>query len=693
MISIERILLTTLLVAFAVNVFAVETGLKTTDNGKAPGRGLKMKKSKVPTFEIHSAKGGIPRLEVGVEATLEAAALTPLSATVPESHLKPVSRQPQIPLVDFDARKAGITTATTPKNVVDGKPMAIPEVKALVTIPDPTVQESKVEAQKLRELSPAESRLLEAQISLESHDSPDTALGLLVDLLDDKMVATEARYTYALAARKLGLHSEFRSWLMKIAVEGKSKEWSKIATEALAREVEALEINDMKILHDLVTKYEVETDGNDAYNFYRAKYFLETGDLGQVEDALKYIPEKSKYTKDALMISALSSYRTGKIDKAATDLQMLISKAEKSDSLYSIAALTLARIQFQKGQYKEAFQSYLKVDRGSHLWLQAMVEQAWAQILTEDYEGAAGNMFSLHTDFFKNAFAPESYTVRSVAYLNLCQYGDGIQVLSNLRNKYGPVIGRLMEYQKSKTSPQDYYETVRTWLKNSEQKVVDGLPRSYIVELARHPSFMKAQMQINNFEDEIEAFNKANLALIQKEKDLIKRQNDIKGEIAKVRELKNGGKVSAAQLKVDTDGFERKLASLKAQHQLANRARGFIKDARVRAQARIEKEKVVLKEKASVALKKRFELLIADLTHVLEQNEVLQYETLAGAGEHLRSQSAGAEANTKERTQLKPEADKSVKWKFKGEIWEDEVGHYRSSLKNVCPKDDKVAAY
>ena len=58
-----------------------------------------------------------------------------------------------------------------------------------------------------------------------------------------------------------------------------------------------------------------------------------------------------------------------------------------------------------------------------------MVESAWTQILGEDYEGAAGNMFSLHTDFFKNAFSPESYVVRTVGYLNLCQYGDGAQVL------------------------------------------------------------------------------------------------------------------------------------------------------------------------------------------------------------------------------------------------------------------------
>src|SRR5690606_11983436 len=139
------------------------------------------------------------------------------------------------------------------------------------------------------------------------------------------------------------------------------------------------------------------------------------------------------------------------------------------------------RIYFQKNNYKEASANYLKVDRQSPLWLQAMTEQAWTQILQGDYEGAAGNMFSLHTDFFKNAFAPETYTVRSIAYLNLCQHGDGLQVLASLRKRYGPILGRLEKYRKEKIKPADYYETVRTWLKNPNLKEVDSLPRSFIV--------------------------------------------------------------------------------------------------------------------------------------------------------------------------------------------------------------------
>jgi hypothetical protein len=86
-------------------------------------------------------------------------------------------------------------------------------------------------------------------------------------------------------------------------------------------------------------------------------------------------------------------------------------------------------------------------------------------------------------------------------------------------------------------------------------------------------------------------------------------------------------------------------------------------------------------------LQKRFKELHTSLDRVLGQTDVLQYELFSGAGEHIRYQMAGGDVNDKERDQLKVQDGKSLHWKTKGEVWEDEVGHYRSSLKNVCPKD------
>ena len=76
----------------------------------------------------------------------------------------------------------------------------------------------------------------------------------------------------------------------------------------------------------------------------------------------------------------------------------------------------------------------------------------------------------------------------------------------------------------------------------------------------------------------------------------------------------------------------------------------------------------------------------SSLAQMIQNNELLKYEIFSGAGDNLRYRITGGKVVGKSEattTALKKEA---LNWEFDGEFWEDEVGHYRSSLKNVCPK-------
>ena len=73
-----------------------------------------------------------------------------------------------------------------------------------------------------------------------------------------------------------------------------------------------------------------------------------------------------------------------------------------------------------------------------------------------------------------------------------------------------------------------------------------------------------------------------------------------------------------------------------------------------------------------------------EIAQILENNEFLRFEVFSGSGENLRSL-AGRKPSTIERitSNVKPQS-KSLLWAFEGEIWLDEIGHYKSSLKNNC---------
>jgi tetratricopeptide (TPR) repeat protein len=657
-----------------------------------------MKTSQVPAYKlVQQNKKEIPRLNLPPERDIVANIKALNIPEAGEVKLSPIVRKTSPPLLNLGFDVNAIAAAAGSKPVTSQKAIQnIPDLKVVNEVADPVVDNSvdKPALKTMEEMKANDYKMLQALIFLEYQKNYELAFGLFSELMEDPEYRTEAWYNYALTAKGLGLTSEFRTALIKVATDTKSKEWQEKAVRKLLENIAILKISDVKYIDPLVTNFDIDTTQNETYQMYRAKYYLEAGQLGHVEDALIFIGEKSPNYPEATFIAGLSLYRQGKVDEAILTMNRLLelTQADKKGLMRNIAALTVGRIYFQKGAYKDSFQAYLKVEKSNPLWLQAMTEQAWTQIMAEDYEGAAGNMFSLHTDFFKNAFAPESYTVRTVGYLNLCQYGDGIQVLTEMKKKFGPLKTRLQSYQAANDkAPVNYYETVKTWMKHTEKKDVDGIPRAFIVELARHPSFTVPQTEINTLEDEVTRFNKVTLSLLAREKFSMKKANDAGREISEYRK-KLIDKKGDPELKQKLVLAEKTQMSHKIQQFIAQKARNSIKKLREMGVARMEKEKAELREQAGNALKNRMTTLAGGLYRVLEQNEVLAYELYSGAGEHIRYQMAGGTITEKERPELKVEAGKSLNWKFQGEIWEDEVGHYRSSLKNVCPQDDKITS-
>lgn len=649
--------------------------------------GLMVKSSGVPSYNF-KPNTAIPKLKVGTERSVsfqevKLREIPPLPNSFPG-----VKKAQEIPLAKV-LQNYKTDPVLLVKTIFSAAQVAkVPEVKELAVLANPTFKESAPTLKDIRTFTSNEFKMIESLIFLQIHKNYEMSLAIFSELFKDPNLKHEARFYYSEAARNLKLAKEFRNSLLNVTKEAKDSTLKKLAAAELALHITALDYLDIKEIEPLVLQNEVDVSQNDAYNYYRAKYYLEVGNLGQVEDALSLIGDKSPYYADSLLIAALFNYRQGQVDKAEKQLEQILTVIDKSSPARSVAGITLARIYFQKNKFKESFKAYLEVDKSHPFWMQAMVEQAWTQILSRDFEGAAGNMFPLHTDFFKNAFNAESYVVRTVAYLNLCQFGDAASVLQNLGRKYAPIYGRMEAYQKNRKQNSEYFDTVRAWLQNPDLKDVDGIPRSVIVEWAKHPSYVSLQKSINSYEDEISNFNQVTLNLIQREKDLIKLVNETNKNLSEVRSQLSDPKKNREILKGEETKLISQLSALKYESSQTNRARNQVKIIRDAAQASLDQDKKAVRKVAADVLQKRFNKMTNDLKTLLDQNEVLQYEIYSGAGEHIRYQTASGEVTQEQREQLKVEKNKAMKWSFKGEIWEDEIGHFRSSLKSACPPDE-----
>ncbi len=693
---------------FAFSISA-KGDLVTSRPGRPPGKGLSMKGSKVPKYEIYQSKvlkgkkevlrvKEIPRIDIGEEPEYKLNDPTPLQLPGARTlQMLEVKKLPEPAAVVFDRiLLPKIEPARDGKTLVRIDPKwTAPEAPVFTDTALPAPMEPKLNQRQIEDFTASELKLLQALIFFQEARNYPVALGLFGELLDDKQVRVDAIYQAGLTANALGLYSEFKYQMLKILKEP-SKEWQKRSVVSLAMAAEPGDRSLIELLDSKIDELKIELNKADQYQLNRSKFYVEKSDLTKALGAADEIGMDSPIYDQAIFLKSLILYKIGNLAESIGLQQTLLSgtlKKETSPELHSVNALTLSRLLFQQGDYKEAFQTYLQVDKKHPEWLQAMIEQAWSQILTGDYEGAAGNMFSLHTDFFKKAFAPESFVVRAVAYLNLCQYGDGSKVIFDLKKRYTPVKKKMEAYQLTNKDDIAYYDTVKNWAKNFDLKEVDGLPRELIFALTRHPSFINEQQMVNSLEDQNSRISKVTLDLINLEKELVKKETSVREEQARLRKNLDESKVDKEKqdAKESLVYQEKRLVSYRIQHHIAKKARTAVKSLRQDGIPRLAKEEDLYRKRAAKALHKRMDKMLATLNNTLDQSEVLQYELYSGAGEHLRYQMAGGKIDQKERPELKVPDNKALKWDFHGEVWEDEIGYFRSSLKNVCAPEDNVA--
>ncbi len=655
--------------------------LDVTPGKKATSKDISYKKSSVPTWTLMNKAKDVPRLNIGEEDRVKAGDFVislklaaPKAISGIQTVASPVVPNPKsFPKVAVvDEKKAFKVNPTLQKIPTLG----VPQLPA-----DPKVTEVAPQVKNLNEMSASELKHLQGLILFELADNKELALGLFAELLVDAKWKEEAAYQYGLVALKVGLNNEFQDQLFSVMTKTKNKDLARSAWIHLWENARHVPVDRLPILEEFSDKLKTDKTHSAGYLYNRGLYLTDSLKMQVAFDLLTAVKQTDPEYLQAQFHIGIILYRTNQVEEAIDQLKKVLqlTEADKANVVRSHAAMTLARLRFQQGEYKDSYNTYLLIDKTNSLWLHAMVEQAWTQILSKDYEGAAGNMFSLHTDFFKNNYAPESYVVRTVSYLNLCQFGDGIKVLESMKQKYGGLKVKLDEYLKTNKNPQKYYDLVKNWLQHSDLKVMEGIPQSFLIELAKYPVFQTEQKMINLLEDEGTLFNKLSLEILKKEKDLLQKLSEVNTQLAA---NKPGSRMPSSE---NTD---QRLLSYTIQHMLAKKARTLLKPLREAALARLEKEKDVVRLRAAKALHSKFQILTSDLAKIMDQNEVLQYELYSGAGEHLRYQLAGGEVNTDKRPELKAEQEKSVTWKFKGEIWADELGHYRSSLKNVCASEE-----
>lgn len=675
--------------------------------GRAGTSKLAKSKEGVPVVDFKKMKVSkkIPRLDIGVEDQISRKdfQVTKLSWGLQKpSDLKRLP-SPGVAVTDKEMKKVlgtpiervlgtrGMQANLRPA----GKPVTRDVVDKIQYVMKPTTE---VKPLPYKPLSEEHLKMVAALILFEKGNHCHMIMGLFNQLAAAELTKNEATYHLGACADTLGMHQSAFDHLSGLVAK-EDKEYAKDALKLIAKDLPGIyEVPFYKMMKSAKAPKTLITDeSRDNVTYRMAKGAYRAGDFKTSAVYAGQVSEKADFYDDARFLIAMNSFALGDKAAALKKLQDLYSNLEArkvpNTNIRALTAVNLARMNFASKKYDKALEHYMQVPKDHALWVQALIEQGWTQLALEDYSGAIGNMYSLHSPYFKAVYQPESFVVRTIGYLNICQYGDAYKTLSWMEKDYRDWNEKAGQYLSTRSEPVAIYDTVKSYIRGKSDQSVDGVPFQVWREMARRKDFLNLQTALNDKQDETKRYEgvnekiKTEKASIRYSAEQSKKQFDIwKGKVASTKkdrsQLKNLDQFNA-NMKLEKDrtvGYRFKLAILEQSRQ------GYL-DFQKKSQAKLDNETVTLSVDAGKLLLKRAKQMTTEMARVLENNEFLRYEVFAGSGENIRYQVAGGEVSGQVNripSSIKP--TKMMNWNFDGEYWEDEIGSYRSSLQNNCPQ-------
>ncbi|MBK9293029.1 MAG: hypothetical protein IPM57_01040 [Oligoflexia bacterium] len=670
-------------------------------------KNLVMGRNNIPVFEFKKYEAKkiklknvifVPLLDVGEEATLDPYAYKVVNLEkFPNAKIKTIQVL-QGPEKIKEAEVKNLIKNTVFHLVQKTEKIIIPELEEDKKVTKEKIEkivfnpqlEEKIVLLSIEPLNDEDLKMLRAMILYEKKDYCHIASGIFYDLLKSEkpQIKSDSRYFLATCLKHMNLPTSAITEYLKLIKAQDTKHTNESVQSILAIH----QLHNQDSIAETLLNY---SENIDELNYIKAKYYYNKNQFQQALNNSLKVKEGAKNYFKAQYIAAISEYLIGKKEQSESRSKENIQKLIKQDSSANDAKEVLAlfnvhlgRLSFQKGKFKDSLNSYKNISKDNSLWLQALTEQGWAQIQAKDPAGAIGNMHSIQSPYFEAVYKPESYIVRGIGYLNICQYPDAFKAITILEQKYTPWLQQMQSYLK-RNDAQKTYSTVIKHLESKKNIDIDGLSYQVVKEIARQRDFLNKLMSYNALLDEDGHFNNIKTLIEKDKRALTSRRNQA---ITKIVTLKNKIKTAATtpgaiknlnQWKMELTQYEDFLATYDFKMDTYKEGEEGLKTYTQSAKDNLYRQRAVYKEQAGKLLKSHLAKITKELKKSLENNELLKYEIYAGSGENIRYQVAGG----KQKISKKSKDDRDIasqNWDFKGEFWEDEIGNYRSSLKNNC---------
>ena len=197
------------------------------------------------------------------------------------------------------------------------------------------------------------------------------------------------------------------------------------------------------------------------------------------------VDTKSKYYVQSQFFSGISFVQMRKSVPAVKAFQQIVTALDEGVEgvddearMRDLAFLSMARTYYSASvrlddnnvpkidanKLSAAVKYWNRVDVGSEYWLDALFEQSWAYFMAGDYPHALGNIHTIESPYFPNAFYPEADILKAVIAFTICQYEDATTIVARMKKRYEPIkkeLEAILNRFKGEGSEEQFYKFLK----------------------------------------------------------------------------------------------------------------------------------------------------------------------------------------------------------------------------------------
>ena len=221
----------------------------------------------------------------------------------------------------------------------------------------------------------------------------------------------------------------------------------------------------------------------DLYNqllYLMGRFKYQQGEFEEAIQLFQRVNSNSNYYVNARFFEGITHVRMRRAQPAVTAFRAIIEAIDSgargvddTDRMRNLAWISLARVYYAAANRTDAdtgeravdgrllgnaVEAWNRVDQSSEYWLDALFEESWAFFLADEYSRAMGNIHTLFSPYFDDAYYPEALVLKAVVFFTACQLDNAEAMIAQFHDRYDPVATELNTTLNEFQDNQQFFE-------------------------------------------------------------------------------------------------------------------------------------------------------------------------------------------------------------------------------------------